>query len=634
MSAMPDNGVPLTGLPDFGALLPAQAAAMFAPFGGGSYAVLPEQLVVATGADGQPKFLLEIERQLGDLTASGQYATLDMRLTGDYPLEAALAAARVLAAGATVAPLTIDGGFARLYAVSTIVAPPAELLVPISLGLGGEEGARWTMRLSADAGEILKATLLGNDDGTAADGVAPLGARMEYTASGVAARVPVAVEFQPATLVAALIALLGGNPARMVAQSVLTTLFMSNTATLPVKVIGAAGSAGLAFAQAMEDRLLAAFATFVAAPGATDPVYFQFADPATLDATTVHWDLSQPAVVSRAWAVLFDPLSSMRTAIRSGGAAELVKYISIPSAPLGLSNIQVTTNLPPNRRGVVMLGANIEAPAAPPFRPASINKQIVFSEPEDAATVQWRISIREELRFSVTGYAIFAEAGSTRQDTAAPRAANATWVQLQKNDFPVRFLHLSADPRVLAQADVNVALTYALDGRDHAESFTLSATEATMAIGLPESAASIAMNLTARPHDGGAALTIPSPKGDRARIDLTSFAEYGPHTVTISSALTPGDPPLFLDLVPQSQQSSSVAQSKVALTPEQPSAAWSYLALSPFAAGYCYRVSAATGGVPGAWSKPLPPTTPLVLAAEGSSSTEGAPSPAPVLVTS
>jgi hypothetical protein len=634
VSAMGTSLPVLPGLPDFGAPLPGPAATMFAPFADGSYAVLPEQLVVATDSAGRAEFLLEIEQNLGDFSSSAQFATLDMRLTGDYPLEAALAAARGFTSGATVAPLTIDSGFARLYATSTIVTPPAELLAPVSLGLGGQEGARWTMRVSADAGEILKAALVGGSDGTPESGAIPLGARMEYVASGVAARVPIAVEFQPAAMVGALISQVGGSASRMVAQSALTTAFTSSLSTLPVKVIGTIGSAGSTFAQAMEDRLLTAFASFMAAPGITDPACFLLADPATLDNATVHWDLSQPATVSRPWVVLFDPLSGIRTAIQKTGAADLVKYISLPPMPLGLWNIQVTTNLPPNRRGVVVLGANLEAPAHPPFRPASIDKQLVFSEPDDTATVQWRLSLQEQLKFTVTGYAVFAEAGSTRQDTSASRSADTSWVQMQQADFPVRFLNLSADPRVLTQADIDISLTYSLDGKTHAEEFTLTAAGAKMAIGLPRSASALQMTILATPHDMGAPLAVPSPASDQVRVDLTSFAEYGPHTVDIFSALAAGDPPLFIDLTPQSQQSSSVTPSKVMLTAEAPATTWSYLAFSPFSAGYCYRISAATDGTPAPWSKPFKPSSPLVLASDGSLATNDAVHPATVALPS
>jgi hypothetical protein len=279
-----------------------------------------------------------------------------------------------------------------------------------------------------------------------------------------------------------------------------------------------------------------------------------------------------------------------------------------------------------------MLGASLEAPADPPFRPASISQQVLFTEPDDTAKVEWRLSIREQLQFSVTGYAIFAEAGSTRQDTAASQTANTTWVQLQQNDFPVRFIYLSADPRVLSQADIGISLTYTLDGKAHAEAYTLNAADPAMSIGLPQSAVSVDLALMATPHDGGAALTIPSPSSNRVHIDLTSFAEYGPHIVALSAALASADPPLLLDLVPQSQQSNPATQSKVVLTPDMPSTTWSYLALSPFSAGFCYRVSAATGATPAAWSNPLPPSSKLVLAPDGSLATDAAAHRAAILV--
>ena len=127
----------LTGLPDFQVLTATGPISMFAPFGGGHYAVLPQQLVVAQDADGNLSFRLELIKRLGDFSAAGQYAVLDFALDGDFPLDDGLTAARAADASATVAPVTVNSGFARLYSTTNEVVPTADLLAPIPLGWAG-----------------------------------------------------------------------------------------------------------------------------------------------------------------------------------------------------------------------------------------------------------------------------------------------------------------------------------------------------------------------------------------------------------------------------------------------------------------------------------------------------------------
>lgn len=598
----------MTGLPDFASAVGGNAG-IFAPYGGvGSYAVQPRQLVVATDRAGKPRMKLEIEKSIGDFSAGGRWATFDMTVAGDYPLEAALATVRALTPGATVAPLAIDAGFARLYATSTIVAPPAELLTPVPLGLGGQEGARWTMRLSADAGEILKACLEGN-------GVAPLGARAEFVSSGVAARTPLAVEFSAKELVAALVS---GNTSRVVTQPSLISVLTQPSLTLPLKVIGTVAER-VSFGQAMQDRLLSAYASLIAAPGVNDPASFLFADPATVEGAMVHWDLSEAAAGTRGWVILFDPMSSIRAMTDASGVDALVSYIAVPALQDGLWKIDLTTNLPSNRRGVALLGATVEAPARPPLRPVSISSDVTFEEPADEASFELHLAMREPLQFNVTPYVVFADAQAVHQDIGATRALTAAWVQLQQGDFPVRFLFVSADSRVLALADVAVGVSYSFNGRTHQQSVTLTAAAADVAVGLPRGAANVSTSLNATAHDGGAVLPIAPPSGDRIRIDLTSFKEYGAQTATIECAIAAGDAPLFLDLMPESLLVNvGATPAKVLLTSDQPSTSWTYLATSPFQAGFCYRISAGTGTPPGAWSKAVSAQNVLMLAADGS----------------
>src|SRR5215472_7336609 len=103
----------LEGLPDFQAPIAAGTTCAFAPFGAGSYRVLPGALSIARDADGRPTFTLVMLKRADDPRAAGQYGVMDATLIVDFPLDDALATARTNAASATMQPAVINAGYAR-----------------------------------------------------------------------------------------------------------------------------------------------------------------------------------------------------------------------------------------------------------------------------------------------------------------------------------------------------------------------------------------------------------------------------------------------------------------------------------------------------------------------------------------
>src|SRR5581483_804907 len=92
---------------------------------------------------------------------------------------------------------------------------------------------------------------------------------------------------------------------------------------------------------------------------------------------------------------------------------------------------------------------------------------------------------------------------------------------------------------------------------------------------------------------------------------LASFAEYGRHDVAIACAFPAGAPgPFAVDLLADGQPDAPANVATLYLTRDQPTASWSYLAASPFHAGYRWRAH----GTP-AWSPSLAPGAPLQLTA-------------------
>jgi hypothetical protein len=593
----------LTGFPDFQTPTSTADLLMYAPFGKGSYSVLPRQLIVAQDASERPKFDLALIKRSDDLGAGGQYAVLDLALAGDFSIDDALTAARAEAADATVKPISINSGFARLYPTSGTVTLPTDMTAPIPLGWSGPDFARWTMRLSIGAGELIKETLFGS--------TLLFGARVEFDAIGVSPRLSATVEFDPAQLIGALLA---GNPTRQIADRDLLAILRGPLSGLPLKIIGTlAGADAERFPQAMADRVAAAYGSLAPAPMPLDHPYIAIRDLGPLDGGTVRWDLSEAVAVPRQWAMMLDPLVSLR-AVADDRIAALVKEITIPALDLGFCNIDVAANLPPNRIGVPAIGVNIEFPPNPPNRPNAINQTVTFTPPDDGGSVKIRLSPDEALSYTVTCFAVVMVGSSVHQYESPPRTLTTTWLQLQARDFPITFVHLTAADRLLRLADVTGTLRYAIDGKTLQQPLKLSAAAPDAALVVPNTATGAKIALIVVPSSGGPGLGLPPMAPGRIRLDMTSFREYGPHTFKILCDFGTGTGPLTIDLLPEEKAGDPTAIATVNLIPSQPGETWGYTTSSPFLSGYRYRKS---GEIPGPWSPLLSPFAPLTLKEDG-----------------
>jgi len=596
----------MTGLPDFQAPLSSDAVSAFGPFEQGSYAVLPQQLAVAQDADGNPKFQLDIIKRIGDFSATGQYSVLDFALNGDFRLDDALAAARSVDSSATVAPVTVNSGFARLYPTASDVVLPPDLLLPIPLGWTGSDYARWTMRLSADAGELLKGSIAG--------GSLLLGARLEFDVTGVAPRIPLVVAFDLAELLSWL---LTGRSGRQMAASDVVTAFTAPPSSTPVKL---EGDPTPEYPETLAERVIATYASLTPAAGLTDPACVLFPDPASFHGGKVLWDLSQPAAASRQWVMMLDPLSSLPAAATKNGLDSLVKEVAIAPLQLGFYDIDFTANLPQHRSGVPALGVNVQVPAHPPMRPSSISLSITLTEPDDSGSVQFRISPRETLSYSVTSFAIVVAGQSQKQYSGAPQVMSDAWVRLNAGDFPVTFAHISAASRLTALAQLAVVLTYTVNGSSIKQQFSLTPAAPDIAVGVPLGATDAWLTVSAAPSDGGTGITLPPMTLGRIFLDVMSFREYGPHVIAIQGIFNGTSAPLFVELLREDQSPDSDTPGKVALTPDKPSATWGYVAASPFRAGYRYRKSGSADLPSAPWSQVMDPFTPLSVVADGPTS--------------
>lgn len=552
-------------MPDFGSPLAAGEAVFFPAFGTGEFIVIPSALGLAAVSAGQAPFQLQMIRRADDLRAQGQYALLDVHLAGNYALDACLAVARAANPNATVRPAVIDRGFARL--ISSGPSLPSDLTTPTELGWSTAEGARWTRRLDLASGELIKSALQG--------GALLFGARMEFTVLGIAPRMNARVTFEPAALLDDI--LKGSADRRCEFAHVLSSLSRPTDA-LPLDISPAADASRLP--QILADRLFAAYGALVPAPDAVSGPGIVFSTP---PAGKVTWDLDEPTIVPRAFALQFDLLMAIRS---MGDPAALIAERIIPALDLGFHDIVIAANLPAHRTGVPAIGVRVDIAPNPPHRPSGITETLIFEAPDDQQKISVSLSPGETLRYDMVCFAILAAGANVQQVETAPKSSSAEWLQLQANDFPLEFVHITASDRLQALATVDGTLTYQRGGKAINQAVRLDRSTPDIALALPGDASGVTLALQATALDSQKTLAIATQDPGRILLDLTSFPDYGPHRVPIRCEFKSGTGMVSVDLV--SEEDANPAT--VTLIPSEPAGTWGYVAQSPFHAGYRYRM--------------------------------------------
>lgn len=595
----------LTGLPDFSMIRSTPDVAVVGPFGNGSYSVLPSELILAANGDGTPKFELSLVKRVEDFSASGQYAELDFSLIGSYQLDAGLTVARASDSGATVKPAEIGGGFGRLYETGSSVQLPPELLTPVALRWWSSDLARWTTRISADAGELLKGALQG-------DSSLLLGARVDVFVNGVAPRLAVYAEFDPVALLSALI---GARANRAMAVSDVLAFFATPAGSLPLTLTTLPPGCEAILAQILTDRVVAEYGALIPAPNLADPPYVQFKTAAEIDTGITRWDLAEPAAVWRPWVFTLDPIGSVKALNDPAVLAAVVKNVTVPALNIGFHQVDFTATLPPSRVGIAAVGARLSVPPNPPARTFSVEETVLFTPPDDEGSCRFTLGATETTQYDVTCFAVIAANDFAQQYESAATSHTEPWVQLGAGDFPLIFSHISASAQLLRLANVHGTQRYQIGTRQVQQDFTLTldgASEVTVAA--PSQASELAIALEALPLDGAPAVALPTAGPGRIALDVNSFAGYGPHSVLIHATVNQGDA-LFAEFAPELiAATSNVRGAMFALTSDQPRASWSYFAMSPFHSGYCYRTAATADATPGPWSPARLPGAVLELA--------------------
>jgi len=534
------------------------------------FAVLPVGLKVGTRAGGSADLILELVRGPNPMSGPQPYGVLDLRLETVVNTEQPLPAARAIAANASVRSVPPEFGWLRLRAGGDLLLPPSPMA-------GSGVGAlRASARLSENGAALLHGALL--QEALLVEAVAELG----Y--SGVSPRVDAVVRFDPAVLLARLLA---QSKESVVTWDAMVALF----AALPaeVRVTGSVDALNrVAFGEAMADRVAARFGHLVASiePDCRMCAHLALSGPGRFE-----WNLREPFLAQRMVPLSFDGFD----AARRGGVDQVVRQTVTQPVQSGFVLAEVAANLPRERPGVLSCGAHLRAAPKMPWRPRAINESVEFSAPDDRARVLLRFAPNEPPRFQVRTFAVIEDSTGILMLEGPEREAEGPEVRLSADDFPVRFLPLEISPQLAELAEVEAAAGAA------SVTFPRGVLQTTLV--LPRDADPLVRWTVSR---NGQRLVVEGGQ----RLDLPRFAGYGSHTVAIEIAFAPGDPAVVaLDLMPE----ASAAVTTLAFTPTLAEREWTWFAASPFAPGYRYRIFDSAAERP--WSTIQPPGAALRLEA-------------------
>jgi hypothetical protein len=592
----------LQGLPDFHEPIQGDGFQIFYPFEGvGSFTLAPARLEVAERADGRPDFLLQLIRSETPSLPPEPHGVLDMHVQPRYPLDDGLARLRSEHPQALLAPALFSSGFMRMRPQEDTGDLPADMRIPMPLAWNGLAAARSTMRLSLTSALLLRGALQGD--------TLALIALVELEICGVAARLPIQVGFDPNSLLTALLAL--GNTQRQVARSEIVRYFRQDLTALPLEVNGEVQN-GVELAETLTDWVRSRFGIFCAAPDESGQPFMALPDPATIGTGHFQWDLSQPMQTFRPLALMLHPLDAGRQLVQDLGiAAAVPDPIIVPPVRTGIFEVIATANLPNQRPGVAAVGVTVRAAPFMPFRPQAVVKTVLLAPPQDMETIYLQLSPREQLEYTFSTFVVLATGQQFSTSVAVPH--RGARLDLTPDDFPVQFIVLDADRSLLTLGDVHGTLRWTTEGVNSRQDFELTLAQPALALPLPRDMNAAELEIQAQSRDGDKILSLGPLPAKAMHLGLHLFPEYGPHHIPVECMFGDGPDVVLIELLPEGRADAVDQRELLFLTRDQPRKSWSYLAQSPFAAGYRYRLHANSDDDVPPWSELRSPFETLTL---------------------
>lgn len=593
------------GMADFDRAMDIQGLHLFqAADEANLFVYLPARLEIAqreSPSDGLD-FSIEAVRGVNPFKPPQPYGVLDFRL---HPMPAdatVLSAVQQEYPQAVLASALFTRGWLSLHRLADANTPTAGTLAdasifetPTPLASNGLETVRCIRRLTQDQLSLLKQVLQ--------DRTLTFSTLAEMELWGLAPRLPVRLDFVPADLLAELF-VLADSEGTMAVQA-LTDFWMRDSSALPVTPLeGFDAVERIRLAQILAVRTLAEFGEYVAAP--TLPArptcrLKKLRDPPA----RVRWDLGQETLVPTLVLLELDPFEAARQAVEAGGLGVVLTETIVPALETGVVSLTLGVNLPANLQGILRLGVDLLAPPHLPERVQSLTASVLFDDPQALYTINWRFSPVEEITYQYTTFALVHTAVGIQRLVGKPTPYAGTYILLSVADFPLGFIPIKASDLLLSEAIVKGVCSYADPQTDATleMTFMLDAVHPQLTLTLPTAClAQARLRLQACSIKSEMVLPIGEFPARSLRLDLFNLREYGMHTIAVEVEFDTSAEVATLSLLPEAQLAQPEQTAVLSFTPTQPTRSWSYLANSPFQAGYVYRRFPAAGQPDEEWS--------------------------------
>ncbi|MET0854407.1 MAG: hypothetical protein ABWY30_07225, partial [Microterricola sp.] len=270
----------------------------------------------------------------------------------------------------------------------------------------------------------------------------------------------------------------------------------------------------------------------------------------------------------------------------------------------------VDTTLSAQRAGVLATAVDITVPARPPQRPATVKRTVLLDAATRPATVELRLAPGEPLAYEWQVVNHVQVNGAVETIGGPPRRADRAHLTLTPDDYGIGFVPVDADASLLAQAVVEVECIGTRGAHPWLVRGVLDAAHPSVALALPADVADAQIGACAVALADGCRRRMPAMPARALRIDPFSFEGSGVRAVEVQCAFDddPEAAEVLVELAPEEPIGDAVRGQRVRLTRANPTARWSWLALSPFRSGFRWRMAGQDD-----WSPVLQPDAPLVV---------------------
>ncbi len=551
----------MRGLPDWGRPIAGKTAWLYAPFQrNGAPLALPNTLSIATEPDGRPAFRILAIRELGPFGAAGRG-----RIDIEFQLATNDEDARAVPA---------ERGWLRLR--SAMLDLPAELLRPVELDCSGLCLARLVLPLAPEGVAFVEQAL--------ADGALPVIATVDVEVAGIAPRLQGRAVIDVAVLAAVL-------AAGTMTPAVLRDLVAADPGSAGVKLEDIdPDTPMIVAAEAVADHVRSALCAGPLRPAEDAGLALCPFDP-TLTHGRAVLDLGRTIIATRTVALELDPFLAARAlAADRGGGAALIERTSGAPLPTGRHRITIDCSVRRPLIGPLALGATLRFPPRPPARMHEVRRD--FELPTDGSSVEQHVQLSpsEPLEWTLAAFAFWpaVDHRGVEQLLGETHAGTGAQALLRTSAFPLMFVEVEVEARLIHMAEVAVTLTGEWSDQPADTAVTLSAARPRAALALPVDASAPQMTVMLTPRGPGVPIMLgPIPAADW-RIELADLPGYGPRSLEITVSLPAGVPLAAIEVLPEDADASE-EPAPYAFTPSNSSRTHGWFCRDPFRPGLLWR---------------------------------------------